>query len=72
MNDILVFENQEFGKVRTVIKNNEPWFVAADVCKALEIEPTATRRLDDDEKAALRLTQTSSNGVKQGRDVNCV
>ena len=47
-------------------------FVAADVCRALEIEPTATRRLDDDEKSALRLTQTSSNGVEQGRDVTVV
>lgn len=54
------------------MRNGEPWFVAADVCKALEVDNTATRRLDDDEKAALRLTQTSSNGTAQGRDVSII
>ena len=30
--------------------DGEPWFVAADVCRILEIDKTQTRRLDDDEK----------------------
>ena len=50
MNEIQVFNNAEFGEVRTVMQNGEPWFVAADVCKALDVDRTATRRLDDDEK----------------------
>ena len=50
MNELKIFENSQFGQIRTVMKEGEPWFVAADVCRALEIEPTATRRLDDDEK----------------------
>jgi len=43
------FEDQE---VRTVLIDNEPWFVAVDVCRILEIADTevALRRLDDDEK----------------------
>ena len=69
--EMQVFENQVFGQVRVFAKNGEPWFVAADVCKAMEIAPTAIRRLDD-EKAALRLTQTSSNGVVQNREVAAV
>lgn len=64
-----VFSSEIFGDVRIILRDNEPWFVAADVCRALEIDTTATRRLDDDEKAPLRLTQTSSNGTIQGRDV---
>ena len=60
MNDLQVFENPDFGQVRTVTKDGEPWFVAADVCRALEVDPTATRRLDDDEKNTLRLTQGTS------------
>ena len=56
-NKIKVFENAEFGSVRTVTINGEPWFVASDVCRALDIDPTSTRRLDDDEKNTLRLTQ---------------
>lgn len=51
-----VFDYQ--GKqVRTVVVNDEPWFVARDVCEVLEIDHTQTRRLDDDEKG-LCLTQT--------------
>lgn len=56
-NVIKVFESNEFGAVRTAIINGEPWFVAADVCKALDIQnPTdAIKKLDDDEKARLNL-----------------
>ena len=36
-NNIQVFENSEFGNVRVVERDGEPWFVAADVCKALEV-----------------------------------
>lgn len=57
MNEIKIFDNQKFGQLRTVMIENEPWFVATDVCRALDIDATATRRLDDDEKVTLRLTQ---------------
>ena len=36
-NKLMIFENEAFGKVRTLNLNGEPWFVAADVCKALEL-----------------------------------
>lgn len=67
-----IFKNPDFGEVRTIIRGGEPWFVAADVCRALDVDSTATRRLDEDEISALRLTQTSSNGVSQEREVNIV
>lgn len=52
MNDMKIFENPEFGKVRTTVIDGEPWFVAADVCRALEIgnPRQAMTRLDNDEK----------------------
>ena len=52
--DLMIFENPEFGAVRSILIDGEPWFVAADVCKALELEKTnrALSRLDDDEKGA--------------------
>ena len=31
VNKIRVFENQEFGKVRILELNNEPWFVGKDI-----------------------------------------
>ena len=52
MNQIKIFENPAFGKVRTIIRDQQPWFVAADVCRALDIgnSSDAISRLDDDEK----------------------
>lgn len=35
MNDIQVFNNPEFGEIRTVEINNEPWFVGKDIAVAL-------------------------------------
>lgn len=37
MNDLRIFENSEFGEIRTITKDNDPMFCLADVCKALEI-----------------------------------
>ena len=52
--NLMIFENPEFGAVRSILIDGEPWFVAADVCKALELEKTnrALSRLDDDETGA--------------------
>lgn len=56
-NNIQVFNNEEFGEVRTVMVSGEPWFVAVDVCKALELSnPTVVvSRLDEDERAKFNL-----------------
>lgn len=55
MNELQVFTNSEYGEIRVMQKDNEAWFVAADVCKALEIgNPSqAVSRLDEDEKTTL-------------------
>lgn len=52
MNDIMTFNNPEFGEIRTTQINGEPWFVAVDVCRALDLSDTSKtlERLDDDEK----------------------
>ena len=57
MNEVQIFQSPEFGEVRTVTIDHEPWFVAADVCKVLEINRTQTRRVDDDDKG-VRLIHT--------------
>lgn len=57
---IQTFTNEDLGTtVRTIVDEEtcEPWFVAKDVCDALNIDKTAASRLDDDEKG-LRSTQT--------------
>lgn len=57
MSELQIFENHQFGKIRAVDIDGEPWFVAADVCRALEISnPTdAIKRLDADERARFNL-----------------
>lgn len=35
MNDLQIFNNEEFGQIRTVTIDNEPWFVGKDVATAL-------------------------------------
>ena len=34
-NEIRIFESEEFGKIRTVVKDGEPWFVGKDAAKIL-------------------------------------
>lgn len=36
--ELKIFEKSEFGSVRVVMKDGEPWFVASDVAKALGYE----------------------------------
>lgn len=38
MGELQIFNNAEFGQIRTVTKDNEPWFCLADVCRILEIK----------------------------------
>ena len=61
MTELQIFRNEQFGEIRTTVQNGEPWFVAADVCKALDIENNrkATNRLDDDEKSDVTLSDGS-------------
>ena len=69
MNNLQLFQNEQFGPIRTVMVDGEPWFVAKDVCEALELGNTskAVDRLDDDE---LTLLEVRSGG--QLREVNVV
>lgn len=69
-NTLQVFKNTEFGEIRTIQQGEDILFVAADVCKALELgQVTNTvRRLDADEKALI-----SIKGINNGNDkVNVV
>lgn len=65
MNDLKIFESETFGQIRAIEKDGEPWFVAADVCRALELDQVTNtiRKLDDDEKALI-----SIKGMSRGND----
>lgn len=66
MNELKIFENPEFGSVRLVEIEGEPWFVATDVCGALEVKNAsqALTRLDEDEKMT---TLISNEGAATGK-----
>ena len=66
MNELEVFENQQFGEIRTLSIDNEPWFVATDVCKALDIQNVtqAVQKLEDDERSMFNIG-------RQG-EANCI
>lgn len=56
--NIEVFNNDTFGTLRTTLDSTgATWFLAADVCAALDVQnPTvAVARLDEDEKAKFNL-----------------
>ncbi len=57
MNDLQIFNNEEFGEVRTAVINDEPMFCLIDICKALEIKNATdvAKRLDEDERTRLNL-----------------
>lgn len=57
-NNLQTFINDEFGSIRTVLVDNDLWFVASDVCKILGITNTTdavNKQLETFEKARLNL-----------------
>jgi len=57
MNSLQVFTNEDFGSVRVLAIDNEPWFVAKDVCDALGLSNVgqAIVGLDEDEKDSITI-----------------
>lgn len=61
-NELKIFENEEFGEVRSLMIDNEPWFVGKDVATALGYEkPTdSVRKRVDDEDRGISKMETPS------------
>lgn len=66
--------NFESNSIRTLAINNEPWFVAVDICRALNLSSPsmAIANLDDDEKYTLSLTEGIEGVGKQVQELNLV
>ena len=56
-NNMQIYQSEKFGEIRTLNLNGKPWFVAVDVCIALDLSnPTiAVSRLDEDDRAKFNL-----------------
>lgn len=63
MSELKVFENPEFGKLRTVEINGEPWLVGKDVARALGYKDTINALKshvdEEDKKGGWRITTPS-------------
>ena len=64
MNDIQIFNNDEFGQLRTAVIDGEPWFVGKDVAEALGYSRTADAlkaHVSDDDKLTRRFTESGQS-----------
>lgn len=75
---IQIFNNQEFGNVRVIIKNDEPLFCLSDICKALDIKNVSDCKSRLSPKGIV-LTDTPTNGgvqkmifINEGNFYKCV
>ena len=57
MEELEIFKNKQFVEIRAFITKETPWFVASDVCKALDLSnaTVSVQRLDEDEKSKFNL-----------------
>ena len=59
MNELKAFNNPEFGTIRTIERDGEPWFVGKDVAEVLGYSDTAQairKHTDDEEKGVVEMT----------------
>lgn len=59
---IKIFENEEFGKIRTVIKDGEPWFVGKDIAQILgysDVNKAIAMHIDNEDKKLNDKTSSS-------------
>lgn len=70
MNAVKLFKNSEFGEIRIVPINNEPWFIGSEIAKILSYtNPSKAIRdhVDPEEKLTERIVLAG-----QGRDVTLI
>ena len=64
MNNLQIFNSPEFGQVRTIQQNGEPWFIGKDVAEILGYSntPKAIRdHVDDEDKLTERIVLSGQN-----------
>lgn len=63
MNEIQIFKNDQFGEVRTLIKNGEPWFVGKDIAEILGYSNTKDALATHVEAEDKEVIQRSENAT---------
>lgn len=73
MDGIKTFKNKEFGTVRTIVKDGEPWFVGKDVAEILGYSNTRdsiSRHVDTDDKTSVVIPDSGSNYRSKATIIN--
>lgn len=73
MDNLQIFNSEEFGEVRTVEIGNEPWFIGKDVAVALgyaKPENAITRHVDKDDKTLTPIQGGCSTGIQNTTLIN--
>lgn len=64
MNDLQIFNNPEFGEIRAVEIDGEPWFVGKDVAAALgygDTDQALRKHIDDEDKLSRQFDGSGQN-----------
>lgn len=73
MNDLMIFQSPEFGKIRTVEVDGEPWLVGKDVARALgyaKPENAIATHVDDEDKTSTLIQGSGSNYKSKATIIN--
>lgn len=73
MNELQIFKNPEFGQVRTVMVDGEPWFVGKDVATALGYSNPSNAvvtHVDDEDKTTYSFQVSGSNYKSKATLIN--
>lgn len=68
MEELKIFNNTEFGSIRTLTINNEPWFVGKDVCEAFG-DTNYRRSLGNIDESDKGVSQINTPGGKQNMTI---
>lgn len=75
MNEIQIFSNSEFGDIRTVMIDGEPWFVSKDISEKLGYTKTfsMTKQIDEEDKRIFDCSsQEDANFSSKARQVGII
>ena len=64
MNELTIFNSEEFGQIRTVTIDGEPWFVGKDIATALgyvKPENAIATHVSDEDKTSTLIQGSGSN-----------
>lgn len=64
MNDLVIFNNEDFGSVRTIMIDDEPWFIGKDVAIALGYKDTSDAlkvHVDSEDKLSRSIADSGQN-----------